>query len=147
MRKGFTLVDLCVDVYVEASDDAGGLGFDLDLGNGLDLAGGDDGTGNVSELSRGDLGGVDLVVARESFGCNDAATDEHKGNDGQDNPEALAGFAGRIHSGLLGRNTDEESYARNGRMVPLDLLGKPLASLDLKGRSFSPGVNSMQIPG
>src|ERR1700691_1302091 len=96
MRKGFTLVDLCVDVDVESSDDAGGLGFDLDLSDGLYLAGSNDGAGNVSKVGGSNLGGIDLVVAGERFGCHDAAAHQDAEDDGQDDPEALAGFAGRV---------------------------------------------------
>ncbi len=46
---------LGVDVSVAAGDDAGGLGFDLYLSDGLDLAGGDHRAGDVAELGFAEL--------------------------------------------------------------------------------------------
>jgi hypothetical protein len=66
---------MIVDVYVEAGDDAGGFGFDLDLGDGLDLAGGDNGAGDVAGLNFAELGRLEL--------CGVAAGGDRdtKGND------------------------------------------------------------------
>ena len=58
LGEDLALFDLIVDVGVEASDDAGGFGFDLDLGDGLDLAGGDDGAGDIAEVGLAELGGL-----------------------------------------------------------------------------------------
>ena len=52
-------VDLIVDIVVERGDDAGGLGFNFNLKDGLDLAGCDDGTGDIAAGDLGDLGGID----------------------------------------------------------------------------------------
>ncbi len=60
-----------------SGDDAGGLGFDLDLGDGLDFAGGDDGTGDVGEFGLAKLGGLEFGgVSASGYGdaercCND----------------------------------------------------------------------------
>ena len=62
LGEDLALFDVGVDVGVEAGDDAGGLGFDLDLGDGLDLAGGDDGAGDVAEFGLAELRGFE-------FGC------------------------------------------------------------------------------
>src|SRR5208282_246515 len=53
------LVDVVIDVDVQLFHNAGGLGLDLNLGNGLDLAGGHDRTGDVATLNFGDAIGVD----------------------------------------------------------------------------------------
>ena len=50
LGEDLALFDVVVDVDVEAGDDAGGLGFDLDFGDGLDFAGGDDGAGDVARV-------------------------------------------------------------------------------------------------
>ncbi len=60
LGEDLALLDVIVDVDVEAGDDAGGLGFDLDLGDGLDFAGGDDGAGDVGELGLAELGGLEF---------------------------------------------------------------------------------------
>ena len=60
LGEDLALFDVLVDVHVEASDDAGGLGFDLYLGDGLDLAGGDDGAGDVAEFGLAELGGLEF---------------------------------------------------------------------------------------
>ena len=54
LGEDLTLVDVGVDVGVEAGDDAAGLGLDFDLGDGLDFAGGDDGAGDVSGFHLGE---------------------------------------------------------------------------------------------
>ena len=62
LGEDLALFDLGVDVGVEAGDDAGGLGFDLDLGDGLDLAGCDYGVGDIAEFGLAQLRGLNLVV-------------------------------------------------------------------------------------
>ncbi len=74
LGEDLALFDVGVDVGVEAGDDAGGLGFDLDLGDGLDLAGGDYGTGDVAALGLGKLGGLKFCVVAAS-GYRDAEDD------------------------------------------------------------------------
>ncbi len=78
LGENLALLDLVVDVDVEAGDDAGGLGFDLYLGDGLDLAGGDDGAGDVAEFGLAELGGLKFggVAAggdgdAEGHGCDE----------------------------------------------------------------------------
>lgn len=63
LGKNLTGTDVGVDVSVEAGDNTGGFGFDLYLGDGLYLTGGDDGAGDISalglcELRRFELGCV-----------------------------------------------------------------------------------------
>ena len=70
LRQLLALVDLVVDVDVELFDDAGGLGFDLDLGDGLDFAGGHDRAGDVAALDLGDAVGVDLGAFDQAGGHN-----------------------------------------------------------------------------
>ena len=48
LGEHLTLFDLGVDIGFEFGDDAGGLGFELNLGDGLDFTGGDDGAGYVA---------------------------------------------------------------------------------------------------
>ena len=68
---------MSVDVGIEAGDDAGGLGFDFDFGDGLDLAGGNYGSSDVSALDLGQLRGLEL--------CGVAASGyDHAENYGQD---------------------------------------------------------------
>jgi hypothetical protein len=55
LGENLTLVHMSVDVGIETGDDARGLGFDFHLGDGLDLAGGDYGSGDVSPLDLGEL--------------------------------------------------------------------------------------------
>ena len=75
LREDLALLDMIVDIYVQAGDDAGGFGFDLDLGDGLDLAGGDNGAGDVAGLNFAKLGRLEL--------CGVAAGGDRdtKGND------------------------------------------------------------------
>ncbi len=80
LGEDLALPDAVVDVDVEAGDDAGGFGFDLDLGDGLDLAGGDDGAGDVGELGLAELRGLELRgVAAGAYG--DAESDDDDGRD------------------------------------------------------------------
>ena len=55
LGEHLSLFNLCVDVGIKAGDDARGLGFDLDLGDGLDFAGSDYGFGDVSTLGLSQL--------------------------------------------------------------------------------------------
>ncbi len=48
LGEDLAAVDGLVDVGIELGDDAAGLGFHLDFGDGLDLAGGDDRARNVA---------------------------------------------------------------------------------------------------
>jgi hypothetical protein len=75
LGEDLTLLDAIVDVYVEAGDDAGSLGFDLDLGDGLDFAGGDDGASDVGKLGLTKLGGLEFCGVAACRDCN------AKGND------------------------------------------------------------------
>ena len=63
LGEELALMNVGVDVDEELGDDAAGLGFDLDLRDGLDLAGGDDGAGDVSALNFGKLRGVKFGAA------------------------------------------------------------------------------------
>ena len=63
LGENLTLLDVGVDVGVEAGDDAGGLALDLNLGDGLNLAGGDHGAGDVGLLRLGELGGLNFGAA------------------------------------------------------------------------------------
>jgi len=87
-----------VDVGVETSDDAGGLGFDLDLGDGLDLTGGDDRTGNVAALSLGKLGGLEFgaVAARGYRDAEDDGEDE----EAEASPDPKVPFAFACRQGV-----------------------------------------------
>ena len=55
LGENLTLLNLGVDVGVEAGDDAGGFGFDFDLGDGLYLASGNNGASYISSLCFGQL--------------------------------------------------------------------------------------------
>lgn len=69
LGEHLALVDVSVDVGVEASDDAGGFGFDLNLGDGLDFARSDDGAGDVCALGLGQLRGLELCgIAPRGYG-------------------------------------------------------------------------------
>ena len=59
LRQDFALVDGLIDVGIELGDDAAGLGFHFDFGDGLDLAGCNDGAGDVADLDGAELGGID----------------------------------------------------------------------------------------
>ena len=85
-----------VDVGIELGDDAAGLGFDLDFGDGLDLAGGHDRAGDVAHFGGAQLGGIDGRRTAEALGCDEAAADEHADNDRKDDPKPLAGFRFRF---------------------------------------------------
>lgn len=70
-----------VDVGVEIGDDSGGLGFDLNLGDGLDFACGNDGAGDIAELSLRELGWLQLGAAPaggdgDAEDCGDDQNDE-----------------------------------------------------------------------
>ena len=62
LGEDLALFDGVIDVGVEAGDDTGGFGLDFDLGDGLDFAGGDYGTGDVTALGFGKLGGLNFGV-------------------------------------------------------------------------------------
>ena len=80
LGEDLALLDVRVDVGVETGDDAGGFGFDLNLGDGLDLAGGDDGAGDVAELGLAELGGLEFGgVAAGGYG--DAEDDRYDEDD------------------------------------------------------------------
>jgi len=100
LGENFALVDRLVDVGIEAGDDAAGLGLHLHLGDGPHLAGCDHGAGDVAGFDLGELGGVKLGVAAHGFGRDDAASDEDGEGDAEDDPKALAGFAGGGQTGL-----------------------------------------------
>ena len=74
-RGGLTLLHLVADVHVELLDDAAGLGLHLDFGDGLDLAGGDDGAGYVAALGFAELGRVELGGVAAGFD-RDAENDD-----------------------------------------------------------------------
>ncbi len=81
-----------VDVGVELGDNAAGLGFDLDFGNGLDLAGGDDGAGDVADVGCGQLGRIKGRRAAEGLGQEQAAAAQHADNEDEGDPKAFARF-------------------------------------------------------
>ena len=78
LGEDLALFDVGVDVDVEVGDDAGGLGFDFDFGDGLNFAGGDDGAGDVAALGFGELGGLEFGgVAAGGYGdAEDDCDDE-----------------------------------------------------------------------
>jgi hypothetical protein len=84
-------MDVSIDVGVEAGNDAGGLGLNLDLGDGLDFAGGDDGAGDVSEFGFGELRGFELGGVAARYGGD--AKDDARCDDGEDDPEPKFLFA------------------------------------------------------
>ena len=93
MREGLSLVDGLVDVGVEFGDDAGGFGFDLNLRDGLDFAGGDDGAGDVAGFGGAELGGVERGRCAELREGEGSASDEQAEDGAEGDPELLAGLA------------------------------------------------------
>jgi hypothetical protein len=85
-----------VDVGIEFGDDAAGLGFDLDFGDGLNLAGGDDRARYIAEVGRPQLGRIDGRRSAEALGSEKAAAAQYADNDGEDDPKALARFRFRF---------------------------------------------------
>ncbi len=83
-------VHLGVDVGVELGDDAGGLAFDLDLEDGLDLAGGDDGAGNVAALDFAELRGFEPGV--RTAGRHDDTKDHGEDENGEAAPDPEVTF-------------------------------------------------------
>ena len=75
LGEDLALFDMSVDVGVEAGDDAGGFGFDLNLGDGLNLACGDDGAGDVAELGLGELGGLKFSRVAAGADCDAKSRD------------------------------------------------------------------------
>jgi len=118
LSENLALVDGLVDVGGEAGDDAAGFGFDLDLRDGPDLAGSDHGTGDVSGFDLAELGGVDFGGAAEGFGSDDAAGDEDKGNDAEDDPKTFAGFTRRSQWASNGAVESGRHYAGGEWLVP-----------------------------
>jgi len=100
LRENLAFVDRCVDVGVKRGDDARGLGFDLDFGNGLDLASGDDGAGDVAGLRRTELGGVKRRGCAEFVERKGSASDKQAEHSGQGDPKLLAGFGAGGQRGL-----------------------------------------------
>jgi hypothetical protein len=87
-----------VDVGVEPGDYARGLGFDLDLGDGLDLAGGDDGAGDVAPFSLAELGGFKLRATTASSSCHAKHCCYYQEREAGPDPEPAFGVALRGHS-------------------------------------------------
>ena len=120
---------VCVDVGVELGDDAAGLGLDLDFGDGLDLAGGDDRARDIAGVDGGKLGGIERRCTAEGLGGEEAATGHNADNDREDDPKALARFRFRFQgvSEAFKICSSELDYAAAGRSVPFDadLIGGP----------------------
>lgn len=99
LGEGLSGVDLGVDVDVETGDDAGGLGLNFNLGDGLHLAGGDDGASDVAAFRLGELGRLELASVAagvdgdpESYGYNEK-------RQARPDPEFLSVLALRGHGG------------------------------------------------
>jgi len=94
-------MDLIIDVDVELFHNAGGLGLDLDFGDGLNFACGHDGAGDVSALNLGDAIGVDLR-ALDQTGCHDAEHQDNQKRGGADPDPELFALLCRGHLSLRG---------------------------------------------
>src|SRR6266851_6220381 len=93
LGEELALFDVGVDVGVEAGDDTGGLGFDLDLGDGLNLAGGDYGFGDVTAFGFGQLRAVEFGAAAAG-GYRDSEDDGYdQGDEASPDPEFPFVFA------------------------------------------------------
>ena len=77
LGEDLALFDVGVDVGVEAGDDAGGLGLELHLGDGLNLTSGDYGFGDVTAFGFGQLRGFE-------FGAGAAGSHGNTEDDGYD---------------------------------------------------------------
>ena len=100
-------VDVLVDVNEELGDDAGGLAFDFDLGDGGDFAGGDDGAGDVAALDFGELRGFKLWSG--AMGDFRDAESEEKGEGGEATPEPETAFLLWCHSAVPPGRCDGEA--------------------------------------
>ena len=66
LGEHLSLFDMCVDVGVEAGNDTGCLGLDLDLGYGLNFAGSDYGFSDVAVFGLSQLRGLEFCTAAAS---------------------------------------------------------------------------------
>ena len=96
LGEDLALADGVVDVGVELGDDAAGLGFDLDFGDGLDLAGGDDRARDIAGFDGAKLGGINGRCSAEGLGGEEATTGHYADNHREDDPKALARFRFRF---------------------------------------------------
>ena len=78
---------------LRSGDDAGGFGFDLDLGDGLDFAGGDDGTGDVAALGFAELGGLEFGVVAAGGDRRRRGDDDDEGDEAGPQPDFPFAFA------------------------------------------------------
>ncbi|MCU1319470.1 MAG: hypothetical protein JWP98_988, partial [Edaphobacter sp.] len=121
LGENLALLELGVDVGVEAGDDSGGLGLDLDLGDGLDLAGGDYRAGDVAALGLGQLGGFEFGAVATSGHGNTEDDDYDEDDKSGPNPEVPFLFA-LCRQGVAPVDpVSEVSYA--GRHGPVPLTG------------------------
>ncbi len=103
LGEDLALADGVVDVGIELGDDAAGLGLDLDFGDGLDLAGGDDGAGDVADLNGSELGGINGGSAAEGSGRYIASADQYAGQRPPGWSKAACGISISISRGLRRR--------------------------------------------
>ena len=92
LGEDLALFDLGVDVGLEFGDDAGGLGFDLYLGDGLDFTGGDDGAGYVAEFGLAELGGLKFGAVAAGGDCPAEGYDDDQGDEAGPQPDFAFAF-------------------------------------------------------
>ena len=99
LGEDLALFDGLVDVGLEVGDDAGGLGFDLYLGDGLDFAGGDDGAGDVAAFGLAELGGLKLGAVALGGDCPAESYDDYEGDEASPDPDFAFAFTICRHGG------------------------------------------------
>src|SRR6185312_12388415 len=93
LREHLPFADVGVDVGIELGDDAAGLGFDLNLGDRLHLAGRNHGAGDVAGGDLGELRGVDLGRSTHGLDGGDGEGGDRDQTDAEADPELFAAFA------------------------------------------------------
>lgn len=88
LGKDLPLLDLGVDVSVEAGDDSGSLGFDLNFGDGLDFTSGDHGSGNIAEFGLSELGGLEFGGVAPGGDRNTECDHDDKGYEACPEPDS-----------------------------------------------------------
>lgn len=113
LSEHLALLNHGIDVSVETGNDAGGLGFNFDLGDRLDFTGRDDGLRNIAAFCLAELGGFQLGAV--STGGNGHAQDSGYNEDDEaaPDPELAFAFAVRCH----GATPEKWEYFGLGEVV------------------------------